>query len=302
MAHFVRPQDGDLGEYDADNKMGVGSLWRMSIPVGGTGAEVALWGGQGLAVRSNNENAVKNPLPERTTAGFRIFRLTGVKLNETTMIEFGAGSPQSTGWRWDPGSPWPGALQVRVTATARITRAAAGDTLITLHVPSMAFNAAGIPYLYHLQYNETITAATAPSQIIAKINAHGKLKHLVFNCHGYIDYVNHVITNSRIAMGTGFSDPDLFSQFKNNLIGGVIWLAGCVIGNDNDRNIARAGNAKSYVVAPTMPMQLKPGLVGIPPGKLDMLARFSPKVFTPAGGLMSFLDFLSMGAQLGFDA
>jgi len=302
MAHFQRPPDGDFAEYDADNQQAVGSLWRMSIPVGGRGGEVALWGGQGLTVRSNNENAVANPLPERSSGDLRIFRLVGRQLNDTTMLEFGVGRLTDGRWQWSPGSPWPGSLQVRVTATTQIN--AAADALVTLDKPHMALNADGISYLYDMQYNHSIGAGLSAAQIVTKITAAGRLKHLVINCHGYIDYKSNAITNSRIALGAGFSDVALFSRLTS-VSGGVVWLAGCVIGNDNVRNIQRATNGRCHVVAPMTSMQLKPGLITgktLPFGKVDMFARFSPKVFTPGGGLIGFQSFLGMGKQLGFSA
>jgi hypothetical protein len=300
VAHFQRPPNGLLGEYEADNRLAVGSLWRMSIPLGGTGAEVALWGGNGLEVRSNNENVVQNPLPVRTDGDLRIFTLKGLQLNGTTLIEFGRGSFQENQWQWGAGSPWPGWLQVRVTSTAKVR--AATDDLITLDKPHMALNAADTPYSYQMQYNPSIQRHTSARQIIDAVNAVGKLKHLVFACHGYIEYKNNEIENSRIELGSGFSETALFSQFKN-LAGSVVWLAACVIGNDNERNKQRAINGRCYVVAPVMEMSLKPGLIKgriLPFGKLDMFARFSPKVFSPAGEIIDFRSFLKMGRQIGF--
>jgi len=274
----------------------------MSIPVGGSGAEVALWGGKGLMVRSNNENAVSNPLPpERLDGELRIFRLVGLNLNETTLLEFGRGSMKEGHWQWDPGSPWPGCLQVRVTATAKVKQAT--DDLITLEKPHMALNMPDV-YSYQMQFNPPIYKHTTAQQIVDAVNAVGKLKHLVFACHGQIDYdANKQITNSRIYCGAGFTEVELFSQFKN-LAGGVIWMGACGIGNDDERNKKRAVNGRCYLVAPVFYMSPKPGLLkggrSLPYGKLDMFARFSPKVVTPEGNLLGFSSFLKMGKQLGF--
>lgn len=88
MAHFAPPPDGILGEYDVDSKLAVGSIWRMQVGVGGLGADVALWGGDGLVVRSNNPGVIANPLEERSSGPLRIFRLKGLTLG-TTMLEAG---------------------------------------------------------------------------------------------------------------------------------------------------------------------------------------------------------------------
>lgn len=311
MAHFQRPPNGDLGEYDADSKLAVGSLWRMTIPVGGSGAEVALYGGAGLTVRSNNENAVRTPVNDRREGDLRIFRCVGLKV-DTTMLEYGVGGMVNGSWKWNPGSPW-GALQVRVMAGAATTTAT--DKLITLAPHSLALNSSDVAYFYQLEMNRIVNRIVtrdpavqkkSADEIVQLINSSGPLRHLVINCHGFIDFDNSgptPVVRSRVEIGGGFSDPELFSRLRN-LAGGVVWLSGCVIGNDDAGNMKRATNAGCYIVAPTFSMQLKPGLIKhgrtLPRGTIDMFTRFSPKVFTPGGSLMGYRSFLGMGKALGF--
>lgn len=78
MAHFVRPPHSSSEGYDADNKLAPGSLWRVRIPLGKT-RTVALWGGDGLKVNSNNPSVVPNDRLKELPAsdGLRLFELFG---------------------------------------------------------------------------------------------------------------------------------------------------------------------------------------------------------------------------------
>src|SRR2546421_218944 len=80
---------------------------------------------------------------------------------------------------------------------------------------------------------------TLPRDIIGKVTH--TLKHLVFSSHGRIKYDNGQILDSEIEIGSGLwrADTLLFSQLKSHMAGGVIWLGGCALGNDNDGNIER---------------------------------------------------------------
>ena len=64
MAHFLAPPGGSSTGYDVDNKLAPKSIWRMQVAVG-TERTVALWGGAGLFVRSNNPSVVPTPSPAR---------------------------------------------------------------------------------------------------------------------------------------------------------------------------------------------------------------------------------------------
>jgi hypothetical protein len=78
MAHFMKPPGISSEGYDVDNKLAPGSLQRVRIPLGRT-RKVALWGGAGLKVTSNNPNVVPNDrLRELPSVGnLRIFELFG---------------------------------------------------------------------------------------------------------------------------------------------------------------------------------------------------------------------------------
>jgi hypothetical protein len=78
MAHFVKPPGSGSEGYDADNNGAPGSLWRVRVPLRGT-RTVALWGGAGLKVTSNNPTVVPNDrLKELAPAGdLRVFELYG---------------------------------------------------------------------------------------------------------------------------------------------------------------------------------------------------------------------------------
>jgi hypothetical protein len=83
MAHFLKPPGNRPEGYDADNKLGPGSLWRVRIP-SGTPRTVALYGGPGLKVTSNNPSVVPNNGPGRdrlkelpSSGDLRIFELVG---------------------------------------------------------------------------------------------------------------------------------------------------------------------------------------------------------------------------------
>jgi len=297
MAHFQPPHDGLLGQYDIDSKLAPGSVWRMALGISGAGAEIGLYGGAGLIVRSNNPSVVGNPLPERPEGSLRVFKLKGTALG-VTMIEAGvAGSSQGS---WAPGSPWV-SLQVQVKSSVSV--GPVGDPFILLSPPHMAINAFDTPTPYRMKFTRTISPGTSPQAVIGKINAVGRLKHLVVSCHGEIlfDRENGAIRDSVIHIAgqnhPGFerSNIALFEQLKPTLGGGVIWFGSCAIGSDGTANVARARASGCYIVAPYMYMQPKPGKANVCPlHAVDMFTRFQPKVFSPEGTLIAYPEFLRM--------
>jgi hypothetical protein len=256
----------------------------------GRDAGVALWGADaatGFVVRSNNPSVIANPLKETQVGDLRVFTLKGQNLG-TTLIEV---SHQGTVWT---------SLQVQVVET--LSSGHTGDKLIQLTKPHMALNAAGSPTVLQMQYNHRISSGVAARDIIAKVKQAGRLKHLIFNCHGYLDYnrTTGAITGSRLELGAGFSQYELFAELKPVISGGVIWLSGCVVGNDTEGNRKRAALAGCHLVAPINYMQQKAGTARtFAYGKVDMLERFQPRVFAPTGQFLDWPSFVRMGRQFG---
>ena len=189
MAHFAAPPDGILGEYDVDNKLAVGSIWRMQVGVGGQGADVALWGGDGLVVRSNNPGVIANPLSERSSGPYRIFRMKGLATG-TTMLEA----------RLDSGALW-ASLQVQVVVMA--PRQTNGDGYLVLTRPHMALNAVGTPVTYAMSYTRQVGRQATAGEIVGMAKAVGSLKHLVFSAHGYISYGESASATASSKLGPG---------------------------------------------------------------------------------------------------
>jgi hypothetical protein len=299
MGHFAIPASGKNtdADYYVDNKMAVGSVGRMVVPPSGS-AEIVLCCADALAVRSNNPNVIKNPIPERLGDGGRILTITPAATTGGAYVDFGILNPD--GWSWAPGSPWPGTLLVNVEARAAPP---APDGLVELGVPSLALNSHDTPVPYKLKFNHTVSSGMSARDVIGLATAKGRLKHLVFSCHGYISYVDHKITDSTISIGSGLNKDNvgLFSELKKSMSGGVIWAGACGIGNDNDTNKLRAANSGCFFVAPVMYMTMKPGSKRPGENMIDMYRRFSPKVFTPPdGALIGWDSFVaSHGKRLG---
>lgn len=95
MAHFFKPEKSSKSGYDVDNKLAPGSVWRMQIPKGES-REIALFGGPGLKLASNNPGILGEIVEiEFVRQDVRTFRLTGT--NEgTTLID----TRDSSGARW----------------------------------------------------------------------------------------------------------------------------------------------------------------------------------------------------------
>jgi len=89
MAHFQKPSGAGPG-YDVDGKAAPGSVWRMQVPEGSS-RPIALWGGDGLTVRSNNPAVLPNSFSERASGDLRILNLTGAAVG-TSMLEAGRGN------------------------------------------------------------------------------------------------------------------------------------------------------------------------------------------------------------------
>lgn len=288
MPIFQSPDSGELGEYDLDGKF-AGSIWRMRA-ARGRDAGVALWGANasaGFVVRSNNPTVIANPLKETQVGDLRVFTLRGSNLG-TTMVEV---SHQGTVWT---------SLQVQVVEALQSGHT--GDKLIQLTKPHMALNAAGSPTVLQMQYSHRIASSVSARDIIAKVKQAGRLKHLIFNCHGYLNYdkMTGAITGSRIEIGSGFNQYELFSELKSTISGGLIWLSGCVVGNDTEGNRKRAAAAGCHIVAPINFMQQKAGTPKtFAYGKVDMLERFQPRVFAPTGQFLDWASFVRMGKQFG---
>ncbi|MBN1606165.1 MAG: DUF2778 domain-containing protein [Polyangiaceae bacterium] len=90
MAHFTKPPEESSEGYDIDNKLAPGSVWRMQVCLACT-RKIALWGGSGLFVRSNNPAVVPNSFTGESTVGsLRIIPITGGSVG-TAMLEAGKG-------------------------------------------------------------------------------------------------------------------------------------------------------------------------------------------------------------------
>jgi hypothetical protein len=286
MPIFQAPDTGELGEYDLDGKF-QGSIWRMRS-ARGRDAGVALWGADaaaGFVVRSNNPTVIPNPLKETVVGNLRVFQLNGLNLG-TTLIEV---SHMGTVWT---------TLQVQVVAA--LESGHTGDRLVQLTAPHMVLNMAGSPTVMKMQYSYTIAKGVSAKDMIAKVKQAGRLKHLVINCHGYMNFDRSGATGSTLEIGAGFSQPELFAELKSTCRGGVIWLSGCVVGNDEEGNRKRAALSGCHVVAPINYMQQKErGVKYFPLGKVDMLERFQPKVFSPEGVAIGWPSLIRMGRQFG---
>jgi hypothetical protein len=85
MAHFLKPDFAPSTGYDVDNKLAPGSVWRMQIPLGKK-LTIALCGGAGWSINSNNPAVVPNDGFDETASGaLRLLTLSGL---------FGASSQQ----------------------------------------------------------------------------------------------------------------------------------------------------------------------------------------------------------------
>jgi hypothetical protein len=292
MAHFIAPTSGNINaDYDVDNKMAVGSIGRMIIPPNGEADIILGWCPDDLKVRSNNPNVVANPIPERPypQAGGRILTIKPIAQTGGAYIDFGV--LNNDGWSWAPGSPWPGSLLINVEPRKA---ASVAEGFVQLGGNSRALNSADTPVPYHLTSETRVPTSASPESVIGQATAKGRVDHLVFSCHGHIEYREHKITDSIINLGTGLNrdNIDLFERLTTVVNGGVIWCCGCAIGNDNDLNPVRARKANAFFVAPVFYMQIKKGSTGVPRGKIDMFKRFYPKVWSSIGILLNWDQFV----------
>jgi hypothetical protein len=117
MAHFLKPPTTKklTTGYDVDNRLGPGSIWRIQVLVNGS-RKVALWGGAGLRIRSNNDDVVPNSgLSEESIPELRLIKIPGKTLG-TSMLEVGQGGDDKKNeliqaiWIW---------LQVQVTEVTK---------------------------------------------------------------------------------------------------------------------------------------------------------------------------------------
>ena len=296
MAHFIAPTSGNINaDYHVDNKMAVGSIGHMIIPPRGEADIILGWCPDDLKVRSNNPNVVANPIPERPYphAGGRILTIKPIAQTGGAYIDFGV--LNRDGWSWAPGSPWPGSVLVTVEPRKGVSVA---DGLVQLGGNSRALNSSDTPVPYDLTSETRVATNASPDTVIGQATAKGRVDHLVFSCHGHIEYKDNKITDSIINLGTGFNrdNIELFDKLSAVVNGGVIWCCGCAIGNDNVLNAERAKRSKAFFVAPVMYMQIQKGFKA-PPGKIDMLKRFLPKIWSPLGAMLDWDHFVQDHAK-----
>jgi hypothetical protein len=297
MAHFIAPTSGNISaDYHVDNRMAVGSIGRMIIPPNGEADIILAWCPDSLKVRSNNPNVVANPIPERPypQAGGRILTIKPTAQTGGAYIDFGV--LKDDDWSWAPGSPWPGSLLVNVEPRKA---ASVTDGFVQLGGNSRALNSTDTPVPYDLSSETSVQTSASPETVIGLATAMGRVHHLVFSCHGHIEYKDNKITDSIINLGTGLNrdNINLFEKLSTVVSGGVIWCCGCAIGTDNELNPERAKKALAFFVAPVMYMQIKKGAKRVPPGKIDMFKRFMPKVWSPGGVRLDWDHFVQDHAK-----
>jgi hypothetical protein len=297
MAHFIAPTSGNTNaDYHVDNKMAVGSIGHMIVPPKGEADIILAWCPDDLKVRSNNPNVVANPIPQRPypKAGGRILTIKPKADTGGAYIDFGV--LNDDGWSWAPGSPWPGSVLVNVEPRKG---ASVAEGFVKLGGKSRALNSADTPVPYSLTSNARVSTSASPAAVIAQATEKGSVDHLVFSCHGHVKYEDNKITDSSIDLGTGLNrgNIELFEKLSPVVSGAVIWCCGCAIGNDNELNALRAQKAEAFFVAPVMYMQIKPGSKGVPPGQIDMLKRFMPKIWTPSGARLDWDHFVQDHAK-----
>ena len=192
MGHFAIPASGKNidADYYVDNKMAVGSVGSMVVPLGGS-ADIVLCCADTLSVRSNNPNVIQNPIPERLGDGGRILTIKPVAASGGSYIDFGILNPD--GWSWAPGSPWPGTLLVNVEPRVAPP---APDGLVELSGPSLALNSHDTPQPYNLQSTQMVGSGMPARDVIGLATAKGKLKHLVFSSHGHIIFKKNPVIDA----------------------------------------------------------------------------------------------------------
>ncbi len=296
MAWFEMPKNANQGDYAvvspqevAVKKLVPNSIWKATVQVGDT-VDVAFIDGAGLLITSNNPGIIKVPISETVNGNVRTLTIEGSRVGFTMLdvsVLPGKGSES---------------LQVEVVAP---TPAPTIPDVITLEQPSVALNSHDTPTTYDMQFNYVISPSTSAQDIIDKVRAHGRIKHLAISSHGYANANG----TYKLDIGTGFdgSNTGLFSQLHSDSVKvGVLWFAGCAACGSQqakDDCKARAIAAKSYLVGPVMFMSNPPGSKGklhLIRGQIDMRSRFMPVVFTPTGGNIAWVNFLSMGSRLGF--
>jgi hypothetical protein len=309
MAYFVIPANSSsiTGVYDEDSKEGPGSVWRVQMTVGAP-MEIALAFGWDppLIVVSNNPNVIaadiNNPIPlKRAEQGgqLRIYELNP-KGDGGTLIQAGLKDG-------DKFNAWGKGMQV---LASQPTAAVSSSSFINLTSPHMALNGGGLAYYYKMDSNLVIPGTDSPTQIMDKVKkgaaaAHGgKLRHLAFNCHGYVSPRIYLQLGTEITP----SDVGVFTQLKGLV--GVIWLCACNLASHPDGEVMCqniANNAGCYVVACMLAVAVKqnPGLV-LPAGAIEDLSAHMPKVYAPNAApgtknLIAFSTFSSHYATtLGF--
>ena len=119
MAHFLKPPKARPTGYDVDGRL-------ARVPCGAcrslcAAPEIALWGGAGLRIRSNNDGVVpNNEISEESLPGLRLIKVPGKSLG-TSMLEVGQGGDD---WANAPIQSLWIFLQVQVTeVTAGMLRA-----------------------------------------------------------------------------------------------------------------------------------------------------------------------------------
>jgi len=169
---------------------------------------------------------------------------------------------------------------------------------IKLASPSVALNAPNVTNKFILKYSPVIPWEMSAHEILEKKVPRG-VRHLVFNCHGYVSRPNFAAPH--LSLGTVFH-PGNVSAFDVLMSIGelrVIWIAACNIGGSVDgRNfcIAMAKRSGCYVVTYTMAVPD----AAVRSNHIEDFDYCMPAHIDPWGDGLSRQDFFARGGELGF--
>jgi hypothetical protein len=278
---FVVPPGASPSGYSMQT--GSASVWLVTLTENKR-KKIALSGGAGLQLRSNDPKIVPNDYLVTESGGLRIFNLYA-RSTGTSMLE-ALGSDGSV----------KAYVQLRVDPLPRTGRTA---YWIKLKAPNMALNAPNV-VPFRMTYSPTIPWDWSAHKILASV--HTGVRHLVFNCHGFPTGKKASFPAPHLSLGTTLhpGNVDAFDQLMSIWDLRVLWVSACNLadgGEGSEFCKEMAKRSGCYVVSETL---------SVP----DRTARSShvedycyamPRYFTPDGGAIARTDFFALGPELGFE-
>lgn len=281
MAHFKKPPKTPAADYDLSSKPphAVAKMRLAQL----TWRPVIIWGEERLFIDSGNRTVL--PLegissgPYNSSTAERLLQLFGRQAGKSNVVA----KLNVAGKMKD----WTAPMEVSVIAH-RLFR-------VRLESKHMVLNSHDMSRSARFEMDETVLVPKdmKPDELfkLIKTKASKKLKHLVFNCHGFIGQIEIFGKKSKAVLDE--SNVHLFAELKGLV--GTIWITSCAVGHELCEQIANRADCNVVGANAFYPVTG----IKLTKGQFDFHIGCSPTAISGKKAT-AFGDFVMKGHSHGF--